>query len=694
MDVLAILGPGGPVAAKLPRYEERPQQRELAAAVDSVMRDGGRLLAEAGTGVGKSFAYLVPAVAAAAERGERVVVATHTIALQEQLLGKDVPFLTGLLPAEFSVVLAKGRGNYLCLRRMHLAARSGRELFDAESEERDLARIMEWAETTDDGTRQTLEIPPTAQVWSRVNAEAGNCMGRSCEFYDRCHYQAGRRRLQNANLIVANHHFLFADLALRKAGAQLLPDYDHLVLDEAHAVEDVAGEYLGMHVTRAAVHHLLRQLATPQGKGLLHAALAPRDAIDLVGTCRAHADEFFAHVDRWMAKGQPANHRITEPNLFPLDLADALDALGRRVLDLGLAETQRDKATELQARASRCHGLAQELHALVGMARDGHVYWAEREGGEGRNLALASAPIDVGPELAAHLWARLKSATLTSATLSTGGERGFAPLAARLGLDLGGARESRDDAASDEGIDAPGPATGPPASRTRALIVGSPFRYGEQARLIVDARLPDPRTGDAYEDALPDAVVEHVARTNGHAFVLFTSFQSLDRCHAACAAALRGTGCTVLKQGEGMQRTRMIEEFRKAPSPVLFGTDSFWEGVDVPDNVLRNVIIARLPFAVPTHPLQEARTQAIKDRGGDAFGEYSLPHAILKLKQGFGRLIRSTRDTGIVVVLDRRMATMSYGRRFVAALPKLPIEILQPPRRESARDAEPPGSAW
>ena len=321
MRAVDVLGPGGLVARRHPAYEHRPQQLKLAGAVESVMSTGGRLLAEAGTGTGKSFAYLVPAIASAAERGERVVIATHTIALQEQLLGKDVPFLQGILPAEFSVVLAKGRGNFLCLRRMHQARHGQKELFDARDAEAQLERIISWSGSHEHGgSRQELDFTPDFRIWSQVNAEAGNCLGRACKHYDRCFYQAGRRRLRNANVIVANHHFLFADMSLRRAGVNLLPDFDHLVLDEAHTVEDVAAEYLGLRVSRGMVHYALNQLHGERGRGLLNTISASDEALAAVDRARHEARLFFDVVGDWV-RGDRGNHRMREPGLFPVELA-------------------------------------------------------------------------------------------------------------------------------------------------------------------------------------------------------------------------------------------------------------------------------------------------------------------------------------------------------------------------------------
>ena len=533
---------------------------------------------------------------------------------------------------------------------MNMARRTSAELFESEGDARQLERIIEWAATTDDGSRQGLDMTPDRRVWSKVNAEAGNCLGRNCQFYDRCFYQAGKRRMQNANVLVANHHFLFADMGLRRVGWNLLPDFQHLIIDEAHAVEGVAGEYLGMRVSRAQVMYVLQQLISSTGKGLLPSVGAPPEVMDKVASSRDAAERFFAEVDLWRRRGRPPNLRIETPDLFHLELADELEALSHAVRDVADSIDTREQQQEVAARAGRCMDLSVELRAIIKMARPDHVYWLEVEGVGGRNLTLKSAPIDVGEELGDYLWERLKSVTLTSATLSAGGDRGFDHLTTRLGLE-----------------------------NTTGLALGSPFQYETQARLIVDAGMPDPRQTEDFENALPDAVIAHLRRTGGNAFVLFTSYSSLSRCYDACVNALRSEGYTVMRQGEGLPRGRLLEEFRSSHAPVLFGTSSFWEGVDVPGDALQNVIITRLPFAVPTHPLQQARTEAIRDRGGQPFFEYALPHAILRFKQGFGRLIRTRRDTGIVVVLDNRLVSMRYGRQFLDALPKLPVEVVNQP---------------
>ena len=409
LDVADILGPTGLVASAMPGYEDRPSQMVLAEAVDRVMRGGGRLMAEAGTGVGKSFAYLVPAILAAAERDERVVIATHTIALQEQLLGKDVPFLSGLLPLECSVVLAKGRGNYLCKRRLGLARRSGQKMLAGMGDDEQLERIATWADTAHEGSRQELDFVPDTRLWARVAAEAGNCLGRACAHYDGCFYQAGRRRLRNAQIIVANHAFLFADMALRQVGWNLLPDYKHLVIDEAHSVEDVAADYIGLRVTRAQVTFLLRQLATPQNKGLLFSVADSGRAVGAVADAREEAGAFFDEIGAWHDEARPPNHRITSPHLFSSRLRDALNTVGHELRQIAGNVDDQEVHKELTSRAARCDGIADELGSLLAMARIGHVYWAERDRSATTTWRCAARRSTSGPTSPRTCSERLKS---------------------------------------------------------------------------------------------------------------------------------------------------------------------------------------------------------------------------------------------------------------------------------------------
>ncbi len=632
-----IFGKNGIIAKHHKEYEHRAGQIQMAEAVLRAFEQKKHLIVEAGTGTGKTLAYLVPAIAAAIGKKKRIIISTGTKNLQEQLMEKDIPFLQKILPKKFSAAYMKGRSNYACLDR--IAKAENQPILEGLDEMDYFEEIRHWARESETGDRAELvTLPENLSFWSRINAKGETCLGQKCPDFEPCFITRMRAKANDADIVIVNHHLFFADLNIRgNEYGRVLPDYAAVIFDEAHLIEDIAADYFGFQVSSFQIDELVRDADNLQ----ITDAIVTRDLTKLCAKIIGLADQFWVRFTQ--TRGQDGRFPLL-PNAFAQKARDGgieTTPLGEAYFALDSAlermETALDvyaeKMTEAESLVRRVRQTRFDLDFVCTQAEKNYVYWLEKRG---RGMFLRASPIDVSGLLQEKLFDKVETVVMTSATLSTNGKFDF--IKDRLGLDNG---------------------------KTDTLLAPSSFDYQKQAIIYLPKAMPEPSSPDFSQMAAGE-IIKLINITNGHAFVLCTSNYSMNALYELVSMRVNFP-CFV--QGS-MAKAGLLDQFRKTPNAVLFATSSFWQGVDVRGDQLSCVIIDKLPFAVPSDPIVAARTKFIDANGGKSFFEYSVPNAVITLKQGIGRLIRSKTDKGVIAILDSRLKTKGYGKDFLNSLPK------------------------